>query len=187
MLGGPTFNVGTIHGGSKVNMVPKHCEIEIDRRTIPGESIDEVVADFEAAVARAAEAIPDLEARVEVDDWAEPSQTPDGTSLVALLTEARDVFGVEGAEVGYAGATDARFLINQGRIPSIVFGPGEPLQAHTTGESVAVAQVVEATKTYAYAFAKFLGVDRPSLELSNRHENYGQGVIHFMLEATNDL
>jgi succinyl-diaminopimelate desuccinylase len=158
MLGGPTFNVGTIRGGSKVNMVPKLCEIEIDRRTIPGESIDEVLADFEAAVARAGESVPDLKARVEVDDWAEPSETPHGTTLVAMLTEARETFGVDGSEVGYAGATDARFLINQGKIPSIVFGPGEPLQAHTTGESVAVAQVVEATKIYAYAFAKFLGI-----------------------------
>src|SRR5439155_316847 len=42
MLGAPTVNVGTIRGGSKVNMVPDFCEIEIDRRTIPGESNDEI-------------------------------------------------------------------------------------------------------------------------------------------------
>jgi succinyl-diaminopimelate desuccinylase len=156
MLGAPTFNIGTITGGSKVNMVPKHCEIEIDRRTIPGESVEDALSDFEAAVARAGETVPDLKARVEVIDWAEPSETPEGSQVVQILTEARDAFGVEGSVIGYAGATDARFLINQGGIPSIVFGPGELLLAHTTGESVDVSQVVEVAKLYAYTFARFL-------------------------------
>jgi acetylornithine deacetylase/succinyl-diaminopimelate desuccinylase-like protein len=156
MLGAPTANIGTIRGGSKVNMVPNRCEIEIDRRTLPGETVDEVVAEFERALARAREEVPDLEARIEVDDWAEASETAKGTSIVGLLAEARDIFGIEGSEVGYAGATDARFLINQGRIPSIVFGPGDPLQAHTTGESVDISQLVDATRAYAYAFARFL-------------------------------
>ncbi len=156
MLGAPTFNIGTITGGSKVNMVPNHCEIEIDRRTIPGESVEEAVSDFEAAVARVGGSVSDLKARIEVMDHAEPSETPDGSRVVPLLTEARDAFGIEGSEIGYAGATDARFLINQGGIPSIVFGPGELLLAHTTAESVDVSQVTQVAKIYAYTFAKFL-------------------------------
>jgi acetylornithine deacetylase/succinyl-diaminopimelate desuccinylase-like protein len=156
VLGAPTLNVGTIRGGSKVNMVPAHCEIEVDRRTIPGESLEEVVGEIEAAIARAREDVPGLRARVEVDDWAEPSETPEGTSLVDLIVEARERFGIDGSEIGYAGATDARFLINQGGIPSVVFGPGDPLQAHTTGEHVEIAQLVEAARVYAYAFARFL-------------------------------
>jgi succinyl-diaminopimelate desuccinylase len=151
-LGAPTANVGTIRGGSKVNMVADHCEIEIDRRTIPGETTQEVVGEFEALLAELA--VPG--ARVEVIDGAEPSETPDGASVVALLGEARDVFGVEGSEIGYAGATDARFLINQGRIPTVIFGPGDLLQAHTTGEHVEVSQLVEAARIYAYTFARFL-------------------------------
>jgi acetylornithine deacetylase/succinyl-diaminopimelate desuccinylase family protein len=158
ILGAPTLNVGTIRGGSKVNMVPAHCEIEIDRRTIPGETTEEVVAELEEVLDQTRKEVPGLNVRIEVDDGAEPSQTPEGTSLVQLCTEARDVFGIEGSEVGYAGATDARFLINQGGIPSLVFGPGDPLLAHTTGEHVEVAQLVDATRAYAYAFARFLDV-----------------------------
>jgi acetylornithine deacetylase/succinyl-diaminopimelate desuccinylase-like protein len=156
MLGAPTLSVGTIRGGSKVNMVPAQCEIEIDRRTIPGETVEEVVSEFEAALDQARAELPDLRARIEVDDWAEPSETPDGTSIVGLLAQARNEFGIEGSEIGYAGATDARFLINQGRIPSVVFGPGDPLQAHTTGEHVQTRQLLEATYAYAHAFARFL-------------------------------
>jgi succinyl-diaminopimelate desuccinylase len=156
MLGAPTVNIGTITGGSKVNMVPDRCAIEIDRRTIPGETLEEIVGEFEAALDVARAEVPGLRARVAVDDSAEPSETPEGTTLVDLMHEARDAFGIEGSEVGYAGATDARFLINQGRIPAIVFGPGEPLLAHTTGEYVKVSQLLDATRAYTYMFARFL-------------------------------
>lgn len=156
VLGGPTINVGTIRGGSKVNMVPDRCEIEIDRRTIPGETIEQITAEFEAALDVARAETPDMKARVVVDDFAEPSETPEGTTLVDLMQEARDAFSIEGSEVGYAGATDARFLINQGGIPSIIFGPGDPLNAHTRGEFVEVSQLVAATRAYAYMFARFL-------------------------------
>ena len=156
MLGAPTLNVGTIRGGSKVNMVPDRCEIEIDRRTIPGETTDEVVAELEAVLTQVRNDLPDLDATVEVDDGAEPSETPRGTSMVGLIAEAREAFAIEASEIGYAGATDARFLINQGGIPTIVFGPGDVLFAHTTGEYVRVEQLVQATRAYAYAFARFL-------------------------------
>jgi len=158
MLGSPTVNVGTIHGGQKVNMVPDRCEIEIDRRTIPGETVEEVVGEFEAALEPLHQEIEDFNTRIEVDDFAEASETPDGTTLVSLLDEARQAFRIDGSEIGYSGATDARFLINQGKIPSIVFGPGDVLLAHTTGEYVEVDQLVQATRAYAYAFARFLEV-----------------------------
>lgn len=152
-LGAPTANVGTIRGGSKVNVVADHCEIEIDRRTLPGETTEEVVAEFEELISSTG--VPD--ARVQVIDGAEASQTPAEASVVGLLAEARDVFGVEGSEIGYAGATDARFLINQARIPTVIFGPGDLLQAHTTGEHLEIAHLVDATRIYAYTFARFLG------------------------------
>ena len=156
MLGGPTVNVGTITGGSKINMVPATCEIEIDRRTIPGETAEEIVAEFEAALDNARAEIPELNAQIVVDDSAEPSETQPGTSIVDLVTEARDLFSIDGSEVGYSGATDARFMINQGKVPSLVFGPGDPLLAHTTNEYVAIEQLVDATRAYAFAFARFL-------------------------------
>ena len=32
LLGRPTLNIGTIQGGTKINIVPDRCEIEVDRR-----------------------------------------------------------------------------------------------------------------------------------------------------------
>ncbi len=36
-LGKATLSVGVIRGGEYVNIIPDHCEIEVDRRLLPGE------------------------------------------------------------------------------------------------------------------------------------------------------
>src|SRR5687768_497793 len=36
ILGSPSINVGAVRGGTQPNIVPDRCEIDIDRRTIPG-------------------------------------------------------------------------------------------------------------------------------------------------------
>jgi succinyl-diaminopimelate desuccinylase len=156
-LGAPTINVGTIQGGTKANVVPAHCVIEVDRRTLPGETREEVEAEVQAVLERVREDVPDLKAHMEHFGWGEASETPENTKVVDLLREGRDIVGVDASEFGYMGMTDARFLINQARIPSVVFGPGNVLLAHTTGEYVEVEQLVQAAKIYAYVFAKFLG------------------------------
>ncbi|HVE91423.1 MAG TPA: M20 family metallopeptidase [Actinomycetota bacterium] len=158
VLGAPTVNVGTIAGGAKVNSVADSCVIEIDRRTLPGEELEEVVAEFESALDPLRQADPELRASVEVHNWAEACETPDGTSMVGLLAQARDAFGAEGAELGYSGATDARFLINQAKIPTVIFGPGDIMLAHTTGEHVKLDELAMGARVYAHAFARFLGV-----------------------------
>ena len=43
LLGKPTFNIGTIQGGTKINMVPERCEIELDRRMLPGEEKEQIL------------------------------------------------------------------------------------------------------------------------------------------------
>jgi succinyl-diaminopimelate desuccinylase len=156
MLGAPTVNVGTIAGGSKVNTVPDRCVIEIDRRTLPGETTDEVLGEFERVLDEVRERVPGLRAHLELHDGAEPSETPEGTAMVALLQEAAEVYGVESSELGFHGATDARFLINQAKIPAVICGPGDLRLAHTTGEYVEIDKLVQATKMYAYAMARFL-------------------------------
>src|SRR5690606_21257011 len=43
-----TLSVGIIRGGSGINIVPDRCEIEIDRRTLPGETTEEVIQQLDA-------------------------------------------------------------------------------------------------------------------------------------------
>src|SRR5262245_32176942 len=45
MVGSPTLSVGRIEGGQSVNIVPDWCEIEIDRRLVPGEEYRQSMED----------------------------------------------------------------------------------------------------------------------------------------------
>ena len=52
LLGHATVNVGAIAGGKQPNIVPDRCEILVDRRTLPGESDAEVIAELRALLRR---------------------------------------------------------------------------------------------------------------------------------------
>lgn len=156
LLGGPTINVGTVVGGEKVNMVPRMCVAEIDRRTIPGESRDGVAASIRAAIAAAREEYPDLDADLELAFEAPPFEVPETSPVVAAVAEAATETRARPAEIiGFRGASDARFFAAAGT-DVVVFGPGDIRQAHTVGESIELAEAVRGAEAYARAFARLL-------------------------------
>ena len=127
-LGSPSLSAGVIEGGQAVNVVPDRCTVEVDRRTLPGESAEEVLS----AAGRALAGVPGWEfepPHVTVGAM----EVPEGSPLLRLLSGA--IAGVCGeARVEAAQyATDAG-LFNGAGIPSVVFGPGDIAQAHTSEE-----------------------------------------------------
>jgi acetylornithine deacetylase/succinyl-diaminopimelate desuccinylase-like protein len=51
VLGPPTVSLGTIHGGTGTNIVPDHCEIQVDRRFLPGETCAGILDDLRMRLA----------------------------------------------------------------------------------------------------------------------------------------
>lgn len=125
LLGPATANVGTIRGGSKINIVPDRCEAELDVRTVPAQGragfVEEVVAFL-----RTTAACPDLEA--------------DLIRRHAPLDTAADHWGVRALEaaggrcVGAPWFCDGSILASEGGTPSVAAGPGFIAQAHTADE-----------------------------------------------------
>lgn len=156
VVGGPTISVGTIHGGAKLNIIPASCTIEVDRRTIPGETDASVIEGFEAAVERARKRYPDIDARIEIVDSGVPFEIPESSELVQTMMGAvSEVTGAPAEIIGFRGASDARFLAQAGA-DVIVFGPGEIALAHTAHESIELAQLEQGALAYAVAFARLL-------------------------------
>lgn len=60
LCGHGRFTPGVFHGGVQVNMVPDYCELEADRRPLPGESRESVYAEFHERIRRAAAGDPDF-------------------------------------------------------------------------------------------------------------------------------
>ncbi|MEW6510930.1 MAG: M20 family metallopeptidase [Bacteroidota bacterium] len=140
LLGPPTLSVGVIEGGQAVNVVPDRCVIEIDRRTLPGESTDAVLA----AVQKTLEGVAGW--RFEPPHLiAPPMETPAESPVVGELSDAiRRITGSVTFEAA-PYATDAGVYGSAG-IPSVVFGPGDIAQAHTADEWIEIDELQRASK-----------------------------------------
>ncbi|MDQ3962564.1 MAG: M20 family metallopeptidase [Actinomycetota bacterium] len=156
VVGAPTVNVGTIHGGDKVNMIPSLCIAEIDRRTLPGESEADVLGHFDAAIALARQTYPDIDARGEIVSFGTPFEVPADAPLVKTLAGAvEDVTGEPPELIGFRGTSDARFFAEAGA-EVLVFGPGDITLAHTARESIDLEQLATGAACYALGFARLL-------------------------------
>ncbi len=157
LLGKPTLSIGTIRGGTKINIVPDRCEIEVDRRMSPSEKKEEVLGEIKEILESLRLRDPLFRYRMEEIDFAEPSEVDPEEEIVRTGVEAiEEVTGKKPLLSGFSGFTDSRFYINQCHIPTLILGPGETDQSHTTDESVKVDALVHAAHIYALIILKFL-------------------------------
>jgi len=158
LVGRPTVNAALISGGSAPNVVPDRCEVEIDRRIVPGETNpDEVRAPFVALVEALRGEHPEVEIDVSLREWTEAAEASPDTEIARIAADALEaVTGSRPPFVGFTGITDARFYINQAGIPTVICGPGSLTVAHAANESVMVDDLVAGAGAYARMFAAFL-------------------------------
>jgi acetylornithine deacetylase len=145
LTGGATINVGRIEGGTQANIVPAECTLLIDRRTAPGESNEEVLAELKERIC----AVPNPEGCV-VDvaplyNSCEPVCTEPEEEFVSALCSALEAAGCPNEPEGVGYATDGSRLTGCG-VPIVIFGPGDIAQAHTKDEWVEIAQVEKAVE-----------------------------------------
>ncbi|HEV8565016.1 MAG TPA: M20 family metallopeptidase [Actinomycetota bacterium] len=159
LAGRPTVNVSLISGGSAPNVVPDRCEVDIDRRLIPGEtSPADVLAPFDRLVASIRTEHPDVDIDVTIREWTDAAEAAPDSEIARTARDAiRSVLAREPEDVGFTGITDARFYLNDAKIPTVILGPGSLSVAHTANEWVDVADLVDAARLYASMFVRFLG------------------------------
>jgi acetylornithine deacetylase/succinyl-diaminopimelate desuccinylase-like protein len=136
VLGPATMSIGTIRGGTKVNVVPDFCEAGVDVRTLPG-----METAFIAEALR--RRVPDIEVR---SSGSEPLLTDPSHPLVAMLA------GMGCPLAGAPWFCDASIFAAAGS-PAVAIGPGDIAQAHTADEWVDTAALEEGGRF----FLDFLG------------------------------
>lgn len=140
MTGRAAMSVNVIRGGTQVNIIPEYCEIECDRRTVPGETAEQVFAERDAVLQGQTVEHTDLYVVPAMGDELSRDYLP---RLQAVL----QAHGIDGAAQGAPYVTDASHYGAVGA-PSIVLGPGHFTQAHTKDEWVAQDQLALAVKIY---------------------------------------
>lgn len=140
MTGSAAMSVNVIRGGTQVNIIPEYCEIECDRRTVPGETATQVFAERDAVLAGHAVEHTDLYVVPAMGDELSRDYLP-------VLQGVLAAHGLETAPKGEPYVTDASHYGGAGA-PAIVLGPGHFAQAHTKDEWVAQDQLALAVKVY---------------------------------------
>ncbi|KAF9889451.1 hypothetical protein FE257_007353 [Aspergillus nanangensis] len=149
----PTVNIGTIHGGVEVNMIPDHCRFELDIRLPVGLVADQVMAVLKAVAVR----YPDAEIGLEIQDAASnpASFSPINHPIIECIRRnAKAVGGVSPVAIPSMGATDCKHYRYSG-IPAYVYGCS-PFSMAAVNESASVDEFVHVTKVHALATRDFL-------------------------------
>ncbi|MBU63190.1 MAG: peptidase [Opitutae bacterium] len=138
LLGHPSINIGTIQGGSQTNVVPERCSIEIDRRTLPGETEKSVYEEINRILAKRKQKV--VNARESRGVPCPPLETDPELPVVRQFLKAAKRRKSKGVDY----FTDAS-PIAMGGTPAIVFGPGDIAQAHSSDEWIDLKQLEQAT------------------------------------------
>jgi succinyl-diaminopimelate desuccinylase len=142
LLGAPTLSIGTIAGGTNVNVVADRAEAGIDIRTVPGMSTAAVLDRLAAAAGPEVTLTPWL-------DLAPVVTNVDDAFAALCFDVAETATGMRPRPRGLSYFTDAAALTPAyGGPPTVIWGPGEAAQAHQTDEWADIAQIDAAADAF---------------------------------------
>ncbi|HUB67903.1 MAG TPA: M20 family metallopeptidase [Candidatus Methylacidiphilales bacterium] len=135
-LGPPTINAGVIAGGSKINIVPDRCLLELDCRIVPGMDADQFRQRLESQLRAAA---PDLTVRIQ--RYSPPLDTDEALPWIQRLGQTARGFTTA------PWFSDASILAGP-RCPAVCIGPGSIAQAHTKDEHILLHDLEEGAEFF---------------------------------------
>jgi acetylornithine deacetylase len=153
---GATMTVGTIAGGTAVNILARHCQFAWDLRYPPGEDPDAYEARFRAKAAQVEAQMRQIapEAQVCVTRRSNSlAMAPDPESAAERLV--RSLTG-DNAVRAVAYATEGGIFQAAG-LPTVVCGPGSILQAHQPDEWIAIDQLRQGEAFFTKLIARLAG------------------------------
>ena len=145
LLGRPSVHASLISGGTGMSTYPDRCTLSIERRTIPGETGDQVLIELQELRDRVRLTHPDFDGTVTVSLAQSPSDVATSAPIVRALAAALAACDIPESIEGMSAWTDAA-LLNDAGIPAICFGPGDIALAHAAEEFVPRHEIEDATR-----------------------------------------
>jgi acetylornithine deacetylase/succinyl-diaminopimelate desuccinylase family protein len=147
-LGSSTINTLKIEGGQEeVMLVPDYCRLVIDRCLVPGYTSTAALKDLQSLITETG-----IEAETKLVEretpFCEPFEIPDDHPYVRLIAQAAaKTLGRTPKITYHGGPCDSCILVNQGRIPTIEFGPSGA-RLHESDEYVEIESVRKTAAVY---------------------------------------
>lgn len=150
-----TVNIGMFHGGHNTNVVPSACTVEIDRRLLPDEKVEDAFKELKQVIDGAGE--PKSQYTVEFLTGTNGFFAPEnGQTVAAFESVVKKQLGRKVKFLNATGVSDGRYYADD-KIEIINFGPGSGAQGHAANESVPVAEMVEAAEIQLEVVQRLLG------------------------------
>ncbi|WKA59803.1 M20 family metallopeptidase [Planococcus shenhongbingii] len=157
LLGGATFSVNVISGGSNTNVVPDRCMVNIDIRTVPSQNHQQIIGQIEQIIQSANLRYPDLKADIRILNDQPSLRNSREDPFVQVVQDAVKAKGGTTALGGMTGYTDgSQFSQASKKFPIIVLGPGDTKLAHQPDEYVEVDEYLSSIQLYKDIAKKFL-------------------------------
>lgn len=155
-MGRSTVNTLKIEGGQEqVMLVPDHCRVVLDRCLVPGYSSKAALEDLKRLI-RQLGIDADAKLLARETPYCEPFEISDNDKHVQLVVKAAtNVLGKIPEIDFHGGPCDSCILVNQGRVPTIEFGPTGG-QLHQPNEYVEIDSVKKTEAVYKEIIASLL-------------------------------
>lgn len=154
LVGPPSLHAAVLHGGTGTSTYADRCRLEIERRTVPGETERQVLSEIESITDALAAADPTFKATVRPMLTRGSFEVDRNAPIVdAILGAATSVLGATPDVIGEPYWMDAALLSDVG-IDTVVIGPSGA-GAHALEEWVELKSVVQLTEILAAAAQEF--------------------------------
>jgi acetylornithine deacetylase/succinyl-diaminopimelate desuccinylase-like protein len=141
-------------GGDALNIVPDEAVLALDRRLNPGEDVEAATRQIVEAIERTI--TPPFESDVAViREW--PPYAISGEEEIARVSRAAVREVGRPAKIGMDLASNDSSWLDRAGIATVLLGPGDPAQAHTTDEELSADQLRDAVVIYAQTAARMGG------------------------------
>jgi acetylornithine deacetylase len=146
LLGRGSVHASVIDGGEELSSYPARCVVGLERRTLRGETLEDIEAELSLLLETCGRADPELQAEMRTLLVREPFEVPQEAEIVEIVrAAATEVLGSPPALSGASYWADAAFIAAAG-IPTVMFGPiGEG--AHAAEEWVSISSTEAVTRT----------------------------------------
>jgi succinyl-diaminopimelate desuccinylase len=156
LCGKDLCSVTMIKAGTKENIIPEHCWLAIDRRIIPGESVEQVDGEIMALVQRLSKEDTDFKCEWKRVKVYESAEIPVDHKIAEVVRKnVKKITGVTLEPAGTTGSTDQRNFINDAGIPAITWGPGWG-KSHEFDEYIEISQVIDSIRILVLTILELL-------------------------------
>jgi acetylornithine deacetylase len=147
LCGRAQCSINMINGGRQVNAIPDLCVINVDRRVMPGEYVDQVVPEVEKALSALRRENDKIQFEVKSEFKDNPLSQDLSSAFIKWAINALKNSGQTAAPIGAAFATDAGAFSSIG-LPCVVVGPGDDSLSHTANESMEIIELEKGVRVF---------------------------------------